>query len=138
MGTPPKTRQASSPEGIRGEATVARWSQADLRSVPHTPRPILGGRRSRVLSNPPYTAFLGLSSGGSEITFFPALRMFVIKVRGQEDTPRNRRDNRLLRPEGSQEALLGKETPPREGFLEKRTPDLWLERCGGARYGEEE
>lgn len=38
----------------------------------------------------------------------------------------------------AEEALLGKETPPREGFLEKRTPDLWLERCGGVRYVEEE
>lgn len=69
----------------------ARWIQADLRSAPHTPRPILGGRRSRVLSNPLYAAFLGLSSGDSKITFFPDLRMFVIKVRGQGDTPRNRR-----------------------------------------------
>lgn len=79
--------------------------------------------------HPPLSPGLPLCrlSGDSKVTFFLNLEKFTVKVR--EAHPETDNDNQGARLEGSPGGPAGKGGPGgREGFLEKRSPDLWLER----------
>lgn len=65
--------------------------------------------------------------GDSKRTFFPNLKKFTVKVR--EAHPETDNDSQGARLEGSPGGPAGKGGPGGPGgFLEKRSPDLWLER----------